>query len=116
MLWELLLYLSFAWFAVGASVGCCCGNPCLNCSGGSAAHANVQVVIAGITNGLCSSCASWNGTFILVQQTPATPCAWQLAITRVCLANLVNLVLGPANLALTFFDSPPGTGRLSTAI
>jgi hypothetical protein len=60
------------------------GVPCAKCSQGSAPLV-VQVALAGITNGTCTTCAALNGTYVLAYKTTAAGYAvWELAFPAVC--------------------------------
>jgi hypothetical protein len=73
-----LIAVTYTWWPY-----CCCPTTppayfrCVNCSGaGDNAPEYMTVYVAGIENGSCSSCATYNGTF-LIGLNPGLECAWQ---------------------------------------
>jgi hypothetical protein len=88
--WQALLISLF--FALGcwplaffqANCPCCGGATCAHCDTGTMPN-QVQIVVSGIANASCATCASLNGTFILTARAPiGGNCAWQLVISEVC--------------------------------
>lgn len=106
----LLLYLAFAWFAVGASIGCCCASyTCPRCT--SSTPLQIQIDIAGVTNGTCLTCAGLNGTYIVANPvTAAGNCSWQASPATNCTVN--NVLLTLSGIALNVFLRDVSTTRI----
>ncbi len=59
--------------------GACCCLTCANCSSGTATQ-QYQIEISGLANGVCTSCASFNGTWVVDflgdGELPFLSCRW----------------------------------------
>jgi hypothetical protein len=74
-IYELLLFLCACPFmGIGYGFCCCGGLDCSACNGGTT-HSSYQIDIAIVTNGSCSNCSVYNGTFILAQN-PSGVCTF----------------------------------------
>lgn len=72
--------LAMAGFGNFPGCGPCCGVvKCANCNAGQTME-QVQVVLAGIANGTCSNCGTYNGTFILDRFGGSGSCCWTVFV------------------------------------
>lgn len=88
---------------------------CGFCTDSLAPH-TFQVVIAGVTNSTCTSCASLNATYILTFNAGVS-CQWRLIFSpAVCVTPVCGAFPGFNRISLTFIGGAPGTINYSVVL
>ncbi len=91
----------------------CCGLTCANCDPVNTAHQQIQIVVAGITNGSCVDCAGLNATYLCDYQVGFT-CRWFMDFTLTCTLTTIvaELKAVPAALDVNIVTAG-GTSRVT---
>ncbi len=94
--------LLFVGGKVAMHADCCCGDLCSACTGDTPSQ--LRVVIAGITNGFCSTCNGLNGDFVLdFEEEDEFHCKWTYTFpSAVCLQTGIRLTFEGGALFVDF--------------